>query len=586
MSDAKLTFQAIDHALAAEVCRWHTSDDALLYDTVLATSFALQQGHSCLLLPSAAEELPARPNGQSWPDASVWQAQLAQWPLTEAAQSPIIAERHRVYLRRYWRFEQEVAQFVQRHNQTTPTLDAQQLKQAKSLLSHYFEASSGTTNWQQLAAANTLLSQFSVIVGGPGTGKTYTVTRILALLASLTPDSPPIIKLAAPTGKAAQRLAEAILQAKQSLHLDMLIADAVPNEASTLHRLLGVIPNQLQFRHHQDNPIDADILLVDEVSMIDLPLMARLLRAIKPHTRLIFLGDANQLPSVAAGSVLADLSESPHPGYSSRRLTELKKLGIDSTDLPQAQNNTHANDYLTTLLVSRRFKDSSGIGQLARAILAGQSARADALFGEYDDISWQLGDPLAPHLNQWADTYYRPIQRSETLAEAFERLKAFRILVAQREGDRGVVAINAHIEQRLNSQRQRFFKGQPIMVTQNHYGLRLFNGDIGLLWPNDNGILMAWFEGSEGPRAVAPGRLPAIETVYAMTIHKTQGSEFNRVAMVLPDYPTPLLTRELIYTGLTRAKKAFDCVGQKDIWKRGIEKRVSRWAGLAEALRF
>ena len=584
-------FQAIDHALAERIAQWHNTDDALLKQSVLAVSYALQQGHSCLSLAQCLDEAPYRDMAQfgwsAFPALDDWQAQLAAFGLGPEDDSPLVLHNQRLYLRRYWQFETELQLFLSERYQQPCSLTKAQLERARTLLADYFQPTPGTTDWQQVAAANSLFSSVSTIIGGPGTGKTHTVTRILALLAGLS-DQPLVIKLAAPTGKAAQRLAEAIRDAKAALNLDMLVAQAIPNEAHTLHRLLGVIPNRLQFRHQADNPIEADVLLIDEVSMVDLPLMARLFRALKPTTRLILLGDADQLPSVAAGSVLADLVRKPHPGYSRARIAQFKAVGIK---LPVSGSHASSDttvdsplDSVTELTLSRRFADGSGIGALAQAVIRGDAAASLAVFSGAADLTWLGERDLNDCLQGWIRNHYRAIAEQPDLHQAFAHLKTFRILCAHRDGERGVTALNDWISQRLNPSRQPFFKGQPIMVTQNHYGLKLFNGDVGLVWPNEAGQLMVWFEAEGEPRPVTPGRLPAFETVYAMTIHKTQGSEFDEVALVLPDHQSQLLSRELIYTGLTRAKQRFSCLGSEPVWRAGVTARVDRWAGLAGRL--
>ena len=583
MRKLQAPFQAIDQLLADRVCHWHQTDNALLWQTVAATSLALQQGHSCLNLNLCHQELPFKQmrsvGGIPFPEAVVWQQELSAFNLSPESESPLIIDNSRAYLRRYWQFETELAEFFKRRHHGDHELTAEQLKQAKQLIKVYFPSPSTSLDHQKLAAMNCVLGNTNIIIGGPGTGKTYTVTRILALLAAIS-DHPPLIKLAAPTGKAAQRLAEAIRESKQSMNLDMLINDAIPNEAHTLHRLLGVIPNQIHFRHHADNPIEADILLIDEVSMVDLPLMTRLCRALKPTTQLILLGDADQLPSVAAGSVLAELVRRPHPGYSAARAKKLKQL--DNT--VHVEVNDQNADHVTELVYSRRFSQDSGIGKLAHLVITGNAAHALIAFNNHDDIDWQSSKHIDRLVKHWTQQFYAPLAHRKTLGDAFTQLKQFRILCAVKEGKFGVQTINESIVKKLNPNRATYYQGQPIMVTQNHYGLKLFNGDIGLVWPDGDGRLMAWFEAEHEPRAVALGRLPAVDTVYAMTIHKTQGSEFNHVALVLPDTTSALVTRELIYTGLTRAKQSFSLVGEEQYWLAGVTAKVERWAGLAERI--
>jgi len=237
------------------------------------------------------------------------------------------------------------------------------------------------------------------------------------------------------------------------------------------------------------------------------------------------------------------------------------------------------------LTFSRRFSGHSGIGVLAKSVIVGEANKSYQTFEKNEALSWLASSDFKKIIPQWTAQFYRPIAKQKSLSDAFSQLKSFRILCANREGERGVQEINKTISSTLNVNKEPFYKGQPIMVTQNHYGLKLFNGDIGLVWPNNHNQLMVWFEAEDQPRAVTPGRLPAFETVYAMTIHKTQGSEFTHVAMVLPDNHSMLLTRELIYTGLTRAKETFTCLGDEKIWKTGVNAKVERWAGLAQKLK-
>ncbi len=569
-------FTHLDNAIANRVCRWLSSDDAVLWHSIAATSFALSQGHSCLAIDFAAREEPYNQLADVFPEPGTWLASLQTFAIGPEDNAPVVLDNRRLYLRRYWQFEQELARFFHDRFMQAQALTEEELTKVKRLLKDLFPQKTSDTDWQQIAAMNCVFSSTSLITGGPGTGKTYTVTRILALLASLHSGRPFRIRLAAPTGKAAQRLGEAVTSAKQELTPGMGIADCIPDSAQTLHRLLGVIPDRIHFRHNENNPIDADVLLIDEVSMVDLPLMTRLCRAIRPETRLILLGDADQLPSVAAGSVLADLIMRPHPGFSAERISQFKKLDAGIALTPAKK----PLDYATELLHSRRFDSGSGIGQLAKHVISGLPD-SRPIFMRNKDLNWYNEDRLDPLIGQWTTRYYASLPQRKNLKDAFTQLKAFRILCATREDDRGVKRINQRIQTRLNVHRRPFYRGQPIMVTQNHYRLKLFNGDIGLVWPNEAGDLMAWFESGEDYRAVALGRLPAVETVYAMTIHKTQGSEFDHVAMILPRSESQLLCRELLYTGLTRAKQEFSCVGRASVWEHGVEMRVLRWSGLA-----
>ncbi|MCH8497218.1 MAG: exodeoxyribonuclease V subunit alpha [Marinobacter sp.] len=573
----------LDQALAEHLTHFYGCDEPWFRHTLMATSQSLQQGHACLHL--------ARWSGQPVNDGSEqpfvmpvlpeWLDRLSKLPLRPEDHTPLVFEHQRLYLRRYWQFETELAAALKQRLQSLAVPD---VSRSREMLDTLFPRAPEQTepDWQKVAAANALFQAFSVVAGGPGTGKTYTVTRLLACLIDCLGQGQPerlVVRMAAPTGKAAQRLAESVSLAKVQLH-DLVprpVLDAIPDQGSTLHRLLGVIPHSLQFRHHQDHPLALDILVVDEVSMVDLPMMARLFRALPAQCRVILLGDANQLPSVAAGSVLADLAGGAHPGYSEGRIAQLASLGIHLE-----QSAAGLGDHLSLLRRSRRFDGEGGIGRLANAVLNGAAVESMAiLHSGLADLHWIEDDRFSSVLANWVEAYYRPIPQFEDVPAAFEALAQFRILSPVRNGPRGVDAINRMVVARVNPTGKSFFRGQPIMITRNQYELGLYNGDIGLIWPDDQGQLMAWFPEGEDFRPMAPGRLPEHETVYAMTIHKTQGSEFTRVAMVLPESPHPMLSRELLYTGMTRAKTYLEICGSETVWCGGVEQQVLRHSGLA-----
>ncbi len=581
---------AIDFYLANDLCallaRAEHSEQArtLLWHSVVLVNQCLRDGHSCADLTVLGGSLWGQIHtaeqscaGYRFAPADDWRAQLAAFGLAPEQGQPLVLEGTRLYLRRYWQFEQQVAQGL---GCRLSSLPVRALGDQTALLAQLFppRENAAAPDYQRLAVEKALGRRFSVITGGPGTGKTTTVTRLLYALCHAhqqqTPEGALRIRMAAPTGKAAQRLVESIRASKQALQQQGLSAPLlaqIPEQAATLHRLLGVIPGSLQFRHDQSHPLALDVLLVDEFSMVDLPMMARLLRALPPAARLILLGDADQLPSVAAGSLLAELAR-PWAGQTP--------------------------PYLAQLVHSYRFNDQGGIGRLARAVIEGQADAAWQQVSAADkaDQAVSLAD-ASGNFDAWLDalvqTHYRHMFEVATPEAAFERLAQFRILCSHRTGHRGVVAINARIEQALAREGLTsdgpWYAGRPLMVTENHYGLGLFNGDIGLVWRHA-GRLMAAFWTTDGPAATPALRwlhlaqLPATETVFAMTIHKTQGSEYDRVALVLPDDDSPLLSRELLYTGITRAKSSVCIWSTEAIFKHTVQRQVRRYAGLGEAL--
>lgn len=586
--------EPIDFYLAQQICNaLSKTDDELLFHSIVATSEALRQGHTCLNLPALAEQTLWRDDeldkpGVVLPSLDEWSTHLEGLNIAPDSGHPLVFENDRLYLRRYWQFETEVAMHLNQLLAMNVELD---LELGRNILDNLFPPSkdgqddANELDWQKVAVANALGRAFTVIAGGPGTGKTYTVTRLLVALQQLNQNSLKI-SLVAPTGKAAQRLGEsiqgALIQLKEAGKLNSETFESIPDAASTLHRLLGVRRDSNNFRHDEKNPLSLDLLLVDEVSMIDLPLMARLMRAMPTGARLIMLGDADQLPSVAAGSVLADLAPKPHKGYSQQNSARLKRL----TGYPLPVSET-AQDHLTLLIKSRRFEGEGGIGLFANRVIAGDAKGSwDLIKSGGNQLELVEQSSFIDWLMQLVHRYYLPVLQAESIDQAFRALSRFRFLTGTRVGPTGVEQLNILIEDYLRThgyidRNTGHYPGRPIMVTENHYGIGLFNGDIGLLWRNESGRLLAAFqEGEDGIRWVSPGRLPRVESVYAMTIHKTQGSEFEHVVMILPDKESMVFSRELLYTGITRASKRFTLRGDESVWGAAIDNRMQRYSGL------
>ncbi len=457
-------------------------------------------------------------------------------------------------------------------------------------------------NWQQLAAIQACYQPRLVISGGPGTGKTTTVTRLLALLQQLQlAVSKPLltIRLVAPTGKAAARLSESIISAKGQLHCSEQARASVPEQASTIHRLLGVIPGRAEFRHHADNPLNLDMLVVDEASMIDMPLMFKLLQALPKQARLILLGDKDQLASVEAGAVLGDLCRFIDHGYSAQLVDILQRssgfaLAAYTSDQPLA-----IADKLCLLRKSYRFAAHSGIGQLAQAVNQGRSEQAlQLLDGEYSDLRHQpLNQQSYQGLIDEAVQAYRPyleaLKQGLAMEQVFAYFHDFQLLLALRQGELGVSGLNQRIEAQLHAQglinrpsqdTSLWYAGRPVMIEQNDHEQQLYNGDIGICAVDQQGQLMVVFESADGLRWLLPSRLPAHQSVYAMTVHKSQGSEFKQVAMLLPPTAQGLVNRELLYTAITRAKSAFSLYADADSITMACRNKTQRRSGLVESL--
>ncbi|MEH0758580.1 exodeoxyribonuclease V subunit alpha [Vibrio sp. 16] len=468
-------------------------------------------------------------------------------------------------------------------------------------------------NWQKVAAAVALTRQFAVISGGPGTGKTTTVTKLLAALIEQAKQSGdvPTIKLVAPTGKAAARLTESIGKAISQLPVDPKLKEAIPTDASTLHRLLGALPNSAEFRHNQNNPLHLDILVVDEASMVDLPMMYKLVDALPKHARLILLGDKDQLASVEAGAVLGDICSFHQFGYGSAQAQQISLLTGYQTLAHSHHNAATIADSLCMLQKSYRFDARSGIGQLAKAINSGSAQQVDWVWQqEFTDIAKfpidsQYYSQMVQSLVSEYRVYLKRIEQTLTDPEtgklettkqmakaALDAFSRCRLLCAIREGDFGVSGLNQRIERALLNRKliqvqdELWYHGRPVMVTRNDHALGLYNGDIGLcIRDEQEGKLKVFFELPDGSvKAVLPSRVPEHETAYAMTIHKSQGSEFEHTLMILPPDFTPILTRELIYTGITRAKKRLSLYIDERVMKRGIRVQTERASGLIKRL--
>ncbi|MFL9871518.1 AAA family ATPase [Paraburkholderia megapolitana] len=650
-----------------------------------AASRATAEGHVCVPLSTLAHRYAA-------PLDLIHAALFDSGVVSDGSQDasalrPLVVDAEgRLYLARYYDYERSLARLLVAHARAArsagiagidPALpsaspDAHALH---ARLSRYFgPVLEEGVDWQRVAVATALSSGLTIVSGGPGTGKTTTVVGVLACLLDMHADLR--IALAAPTGKAAQRMQEALLARAGSLPPEL--AARLPQTSYTLHRLLGAGPGG-RFRHHRDNPLPYDVVVVDEASMIDVAMAAHLLDAIAPHTRLVMLGDKDQLAAVEAGAVFAELSARPSfsalgldaiaaalaidvatltaalPRADDRHQTEassedgwdalpppdadipmwlgdeaepwwpaehedLDTVPLPTDDLTYSTTGSEslytqkpvdaAHDPLADCVVwlerNYRFGLESAIGRLSLAIRRGATQAAfDVLTADtspQSDRAAVLHEDAEPGLSERTVTRlatgFAPYSAAlrNALAEAtpdplplFDALNRFRILCATRSGPRGVEQLNAamaaqvrrsaHVPLAVGAQ---WFAGRPVMVARNDYALGLFNGDIGVTLPGPGGALRVYFRSGDGSvRAVSPAALPPHDTAFALTVHKSQGSEFEHAVLVLPSAFSRVLSRELVYTAITRARERVEVIGSRAVLAQAIATPTRRDSGLA-----
>jgi exodeoxyribonuclease V alpha subunit len=506
----------------------------------------------------------------------------------------VLDDAGRLYLYRYWDYEKRLADELLARAQDAQGVDEKLLK--AGLNRHFPDARDAG---QKLAAAMAVMRRLCVISGGPGTGKTTTVVKILALLAEQAHGDRLAIGLAAPTGKAAARVQDAIGRALETLDADLFVRAAIPSEASTIHRLLGARPDSVYYRHDREHPLALDVLVVDEASMADLALAVKLLEALPRRARVILLGDKDQLASVEAGAVLGDVCQAE--GVSAAFAKRLAAVtGVPVSKIPSTKRRgSPLADSIALLERSYRFGPESGIGTLARYVNAGEGAKALEMLkaGAHADIAWRAVAPrelkaqLAAAAVEHLRDYFAAVRSNAPPKAVFALFDRYRVLCAHRRGLFGVTALNGMIEDALDAAhlvnlREAWYAGRPVMITRNDYAARLFNGDVGIALPDaSDGRLKVFFRsGGEGARAFAPARLPEHETVYAMTVHKSQGSEFGEVLLVLPTELSPIMSRELVYTGITRAMRRVEIWGDDAAFSEAVGRRLVRASALRERL--
>jgi len=566
---------------------------------IALASKAPSHGHVCADLSALSELFRQETEGDeddegakreplTFPDADATLSALRSCPLVrrpeDSRPTPLVLDEPRLYLDRFFLDERLVYEAIRARVSAVEPLTEAEAKRLRALLDELFPSDEPTNVDQRRAVATALLRRFLVLTGGPGTGKTTTVVKLLAALKEKAGRELEIL-LVAPTGKAAARMGESI-QNNLAKVPERLREGLVTEPPSTLHRALGANPmTPGRFKHHADNPLPHDVVIVDEASMVDLPMMARLFDALLPDARLILVGDREQLASVDAGAVLAELAgpRTLTRGVSKAFAKELSKLIDVPSDLVRDSLPPIA-DAVVALRHSHRFKDDGGIGKLAKAIQSGDETRVFEALTEkgVEYVRPAKGKRLPNALMDAIVTAYEAAIRATSPKQALERLLALRVLCAHRRGDLGVEGMNATIldalrEKKVVSGRSAFFNGRVVMITENDRSQSLFNGDIGIVRGD-----RVYFESDLDGKS--PARLPAHETAFAMTIHKSQGSEFDHAIVVLPDEPSRIVTRELLYTGITRAKTKVTVVGTDEVIRAAVRETITRASGLEDWL--
>jgi exodeoxyribonuclease V alpha subunit len=539
--------RAVDHGLAQSLRRAHPEAPDYLLAAAALASRALAHGHSALSLArveALLAEVDVEREPPELPALADWLEVLRASPCVHVAegdaQAAVPADRvlvlqgDTVSLRRYWQYETRLAQ---------------------ALRARLSESGDGV--------------RLRLVTGGPGTGKTTQVASLLAnFLRDWQGESPPRIALAAPTGKAASRLEESVRESLAaqvaSGEIPSTLAARIDGGASTLHRLLGW--QRDGFRHGLGHSLPHQLVVVDEASMIDLALMCRLVEAVAPAAQLVIVGDPDQLPSVDTGDVLAALCEaSEQPGSALRAAR---------------QHLSHPH----------RQSPDVDVPQLAALVREGA---ADALLRKLDErafrgVQWRSGNEAALHalLRAEAVPAYRALADAPSVEDALRAARGYRVLCALREGPFGAQALNALVGAELDPAQagEGWYRGRLVLITENSYRQQLFNGDIGVCWPDEDNEMRVWFDGDGGPRPWLPAALPAHEPAFALTVHKAQGSEFERVLLALPEHDARVLSRELLYTGLTRCKREVTLWGSEDVLRSALGRRAARWSGLARKI--
>ena len=560
------------------------------------TSLFIKAGHTCLPLDRSPQEwveilgLDVE-NSNIFTSEKLKASEIKLSPIVGSAgdMKPLILTDNRLTFRRYWYYENIAGQWIIKNSSKKSTIGISDI--SVQILDDLFPDSLNELNWQKVAAVLSLMKPFLIISGGPGTGKTTTVARILALHQRLSEDRMNIA-LAAPTGKAAGRMGEALNRELAKLDLSEEELRHFPSEAKTVHRLLSGTESRGILPPVEKKNLRQDLIIIDEASMMDLSLMYRLVDHLSDNTRLILLGDKDQLASVEAGAVFADLCRKAENGFLPETIRELKELGIKA-ELPQHEES-EISDFIVYLTKSYRFDKSSGIGRLSEIVKNqnNENTNLDLIFDEYKDLRFQPFNYQKKDLQIILEELKQRIKTCSGIQTSEEMLDFWKQsiwLMVLRRGLTGTERLNRLIEEQLAAERavqmeNGWYHGRPFMITQNDYNLGIFNGDMGVTLFDEDDSIWVFVESGSEIKKFKPHRLSHFDPAYFLTVHKSQGSEFDRVNLLLPQKDTPILTKELIYTAITRARESFALWGDLSLFEKGMKRESLRFTGLAEML--